>query len=192
MNTSAIRAEKRRRRANLSDEQIADVSLEIAATLWRQPFMMRSKRIAAYWAFDGEVECRFFIESAWKRGRHIYLPVIRNQSLAFAHFCAKTVLFPNRYGIPEPVCAASRLYKPGEMDVVLTPLVAFDTRGNRIGMGAGFYDRSFRFIKNRSNWLHPRLIGLAYEFQKTAQIKASTWDIPLHDVVTENCVYAIR
>ena len=192
MDTSAIRAANRAKRAALSTEQIASTSLDITATLWRQPFMARGQRIAAYFAVDGEVDCRYLIDSAWQKGREIFLPVIQDRKLLFARYCASSPVLRNRFGIPEPVCAPAKLFKPREMDVVLTPLVAFDNSGNRIGMGAGFYDRSFSFLQHRDGWLHPRLVGLAYEFQKTAQLKASGWDIPLHNVVTDHTSYTFR
>ncbi|MFQ5634191.1 MAG: 5-formyltetrahydrofolate cyclo-ligase [Gammaproteobacteria bacterium] len=192
MDTSAIRAANKSRRAGLSTEQVSAASVDVTASLWRQPFMSRSRRIAAYHAVGGEIDCRYFIESAWRRGREVYLPVIRSSGLAFAQYHKRTPILRNRYGIAEPVCTAAYLFEPGEMDVVLTPLVAFDNCGNRIGMGAGFYDRSFRFLRHRHRWRHPRLVGLAYEFQKTPPLKASGWDIPLHAVVTENRAYAFR
>ncbi len=190
MDASAIRAQMKKRRADLTDDQIIAASLDITSRLWRQPFMSRSRRIAAYFAFGGEVECCFLIDRAWRNRRELYLPVIRGEGLAFAQFCAKSAVFPNRYGIPEPVCSPSNLFKASEMDVILAPLVAFDEAGNRIGMGAGFYDRTLSFLKNRRRWLRPRLVGLAFEFQKTAQIKASGWDVPLHEVVTERRIYS--
>lgn len=189
MDTFAIRNANRSTRASLSTEQITDASLRVTEELWRQPYMSRCKRIAAYFAFDGEIDCRYIVEKAWQAGREIYLPVIQNRSLAFAQYRANTPLATNQFGIPEPVCNAMQLIKPSELDVVLAPLVAFDNKGNRIGMGAGFYDRSFSFLRYRNNWTHPRLIGLAHEFQKTAEIKASSWDVPLHAAVTDACTY---
>lgn len=192
MDTSEVRTDRKSRRALLSAAQINAASVDINAELWHQPFMSRSRRIAAYFAVGGEVDCSSCFENVWKKNRELYLPVICDQDLAFAQYCAKTPILSNRFGIPEPVCAKAKLLKPSEMDVVLTPLVAFDDEGNRIGMGSGFYDRSFRFMRNRTHWLRPRLVGLAYEFQKTAQIKASSWDVPLHNVVTEKGCYTFR
>jgi len=189
MDTFAIRNANRSTRAALSSDQITDASLRVSDELWHQPYMSRCKRIATYFAFDGEIDCRYIIDKAWRAGREIYLPVIQNRSLAFAQYCANTSLETNQFGIPEPVCNAKQLLTPSEMDVVLAPLVAFDEEGNRIGMGAGFYDRSFSFLRFRRRWTHPRLVGLAHEFQKTAKIKASSWDVPLHSAVTDACAY---
>lgn len=189
MNTTTLRADRKSRRARLSAEQISEASLDVAAHLWRLPELARSRRIAAYQSIRGEVDCRYAIETAWRRGREVFLPVIHGQQLLFAQYCAKTRFFLNQFGIPEPACARRNLLHPGQMDVILTPLVAFDEYGNRIGMGGGFYDRSFRFLRHRTRWQHPRMIGIAYEFQKAAQIKASSWDVPLQIVVTEQRTY---
>jgi 5-formyltetrahydrofolate cyclo-ligase len=190
MDTFAIRNANRSTRASLSAEQITDASLRVTEELWRQPYMSRCKRIAAYFAFDGEIDCRYIIDKAWEAGREIYLPVIQNRSLAFAQYRANTPLATNQFGIPEPVCTAKHLLKPSELDIVLAPLVAFDDNGNRVGMGAGFYDRSFRFLRYRLRWTHPQLIGLAHDFQKAAKIKASSWDIPLHGAITDARAYS--
>ncbi len=192
MDNSDIRVAKRNERGLLSAEQVATASLEVSAALWRLPFMSRSNRIAVYFAVGREIDCRFLIEEAWSRGRKVFLPVVTNDGMAFAQYRASTPILRNRFGIPEPVCAPARFINPSDIDVVLAPLVAFDERGNRIGMGAGFYDRSFRFLKQRTRWLRPRLVGLAHELQKAAQIKASSWDVPLHTVVTDRRTYLVR
>jgi len=189
MDTFAIRNANRSTRAALSADRITDASLRVSAELWHQSYMSRCKRIAAYFAFDGEIDCNYIIDKAWQKSRQVYLPVIQNGSLAFAQYRANSPLATNQFGIPEPVCSAKQLLKPSEMDIVLTPLVAFDDNGNRIGMGAGFYDRSFSFLRYRRRWAHPRLIGLAHEFQRTVKIKASSWDIPLHGAVTDVSSY---
>ena len=65
------------------------------------------------------------------------------------------------------------------------PLVAFDMRGNRLGMGGGYYDRTFAYLLNRRRWRRPILIGVAYEFQGVDSLTTRPWDIPLHGVATE-------
>ena len=72
--------------------------------------------------------------------------------------------------------------------VVLAPLVVFDSNCNRIGMGGGFYDRSFEFRKNPESKL-PRLIGVAHEFQKVDQILPEDWDVRLDRIVTDQAIY---
>jgi len=97
------------------------------------------------------------------------------------------ILEPNFYGIPEP--RPIELIDPRTLDLVLTPLVAFDGSGHRIGMGGGYYDRSFAFLRRRRYWRKPHLLGLAYELQKLPAIIPNDWDIPLDAVATEARIY---
>src|SRR5690606_28904822 len=92
----------------------------------------------------------------------------------------------NRFGIPEP--HGARTLGARWLDLVFTPLVAFDAHGMRLGMGAGFYDRAFAFRRWRTVWRGPRLVGLAYSFQQAARIEAAPHDVLLDAVVTENGV----
>jgi 5-formyltetrahydrofolate cyclo-ligase len=75
------------------------------------------------------------------------------------------------------------------MDLILLPLVAFDEKGNRMGMGGGFYDRSLANIQQQNQ--RTQLIGLAHEIQKTDQLVVQSWDIPLHAIATEDRLYQI-
>ncbi len=78
------------------------------------------------------------------------------------------------------------------MDLVLIPLVGFDADGNRLGMGAGFYDRTFAFLQQNKRPTKPYLLGIAYEIQKIDQIIAETWDVRLDGIVTEKNFYEIK
>jgi len=73
--------------------------------------------------------------------------------------------------------------------MVITPLVAFDSKGNRMGMGGGYYDRSFAWRRNRQHWKGPLLVGYAYELQKTRRLDNKSWDIVMDAIVTENTLY---
>ena len=79
---------------------------------------------------------------------------------------------------------------PGiSLDLVLVPLVGFDDQGTRLGMGGGFYDRSFATRLFRRYWRKPRLIGVAYELQRVAHLDRQPWDVALDGVVTEQRLY---
>lgn len=67
--------------------------------------------------------------------------------------------------------------------MLLIPLVAYDRVGNRLGMGAGYYDRHLEPLRDLSS---PLRVGIAYSVQALDRITANDWDIPLHGVVTEN------
>ncbi|MEM1081930.1 MAG: 5-formyltetrahydrofolate cyclo-ligase, partial [Pseudomonadota bacterium] len=97
-------------------------------------------------------------------------------------------LADNGYGIPEPV--EGPLQVPMSMDWVLMPLVAYDSSGRRLGMGGGFYDRSFAFKIDRSE-IAPRLIGVAYACQAmaaaaTARLPAESWDVGMNGLLNEH------
>ncbi len=189
MNSAAIRDTIKAQRNALSPDDVVDASIDISRHLWNLPVLSRARRIACYFPVGHEVDCRFFISSAWERGRTVLLPVLWGPELKFATYDSGTTFLRNQHDIPEPAGKKSHQAKPQEIDVVLAPLVAFDTTGNRIGMGGGYYDRSFRFMRSRTTWHRPALIGLAYDFQKVPQIKAHSWDIPLQFVVTEKNIY---
>jgi 5-formyltetrahydrofolate cyclo-ligase len=70
------------------------------------------------------------------------------------------------------------------MDTVLFPLVGFDEAGGRLGMGGGFYDRTFAFTRIRPR-LAPKLIGLAHDCQKVSALPVEYWDVAMHGVVTD-------
>ena len=79
--------------------------------------------------------------------------------------------------------------KPFALDLVLVPLVAFDARGVRLGMGGGYYDRSFAYLNFRSRWRRPRLIGVGFDFQRAESISPQPWDVCLDGVITERGFY---
>jgi 5-formyltetrahydrofolate cyclo-ligase len=152
--------------------------------------ILSSRHIAAYLATDGEIDPGPLMEHLWSLGKTLYLPVLApfsTRKLWFARYEPGDALVYNRFGIPEPL--RRRLVKPRDLDLVLAPLVAFDTAGHRLGMGGGYYDTSFAFLHTRRHWCKPHLYGLAYEFQKLAAISPNPWDIPLDAVVTEAAVY---
>jgi 5-formyltetrahydrofolate cyclo-ligase len=93
-------------------------------------------------------------------------------------------LVHNEWGLLEPV--SGDVIEPKELDVVLTPLVAFDAERHRIGMGGGYYDRTFAFLHERRRRFRPKLVGLAFDCQRTEKIAVNPWDITLYRVITES------
>ena len=72
---------------------------------------------------------------------------------------------------------------------MLLPLVGFDDRGGRLGMGGGFYDRSLAYLRMRKNWHMPTLLGLAHEYQRVEELAIASWDVPLQATVTDKAWY---
>ena len=193
MSSPRLRQRIRQQRRSLSRAEADLYAEQLAQRTARHALVLQSQRIAAYLAADGEIDPVPLMQSLWEMGKTIYLPVLvpfSNWKLWFAEFNPTDRLAFNRFGIPEPV--QRRLIKPCALDLVLTPLVAFDDNGHRIGMGGGYYDRSFAFLRRRRHWRKPRLLGLAYELQKQVAIKPNDWDIPLDAVATEAKIYTTK
>jgi 5-formyltetrahydrofolate cyclo-ligase len=149
---------------------------------------LRSARIACYVPHEGELDPTPLVLRAWAMGKTVYLPVLHALAgghLWFAPYRAGDALQANRFGIPEPVHPVCQMVLAQSLDLVLTPLVAFDARGNRLGMGGGFYDRTLAFLQRRRHWFRPRVLGLAYGFQEVPAIAPHPWDVPLQGLVTE-------
>lgn len=163
----------------------------IADRLTSQDLFHKAGRIAAYLPFDGEVDTLPLISLAIDAGKTVCVPVLVNggKNMSFAVYTPGQRPSVNHYGIPEPALEDRRYVAADQMDLVLTPLVAFDHSLNRIGMGAGYYDRCFSFLRHRKNGIRPRLIGLAYDFQRVSTIETREWDVSLCGVATEATFY---
>jgi len=117
--------------------------------------------------------------------KRIFAPIVKkNNVMQFQELKPKTLLRRNVYGLFEP--CDGQIIDANALDVVITPLVAFDHQNNRIGMGGGYFDRTFAFLKDRQSYFHPKLIGIAFACQKTAQIAPNPWDIRLFSVISES------
>jgi len=149
------------------------------------PEYFTDSHVAGYWAVDGELPLNLAIPPLATRGQQFLLPVLQpDRQLLFATWQTGEPVEPNRYGIPEPVApAAARA--PEEIELVLVPLLGFDRRGNRIGYGGGYYDRSFAFLQSRRRPTEPLLVGVAYAFQELPRIEPEAWDVPLDFVATD-------
>ncbi|MGE5625244.1 MAG: 5-formyltetrahydrofolate cyclo-ligase [Bacillota bacterium] len=178
------------RRALIPDVRRA-AAVAAAHLLAATPLYQDARRIAVYIAVDGELDPEPLVQNARAAGKEIYLPVLPPATagvMSFRPYAPGAALKPNRFQIPEPV--AGDPLPPADLDIVLTPLVAFDLEGNRLGMGAGYYDKTFAFLK-RVQRVHPALVGFAYECQLAPEVPAEVWDVPLSAVVTEQHFYAV-
>ncbi len=189
-----LRQQLRSRRKRLSNKEQAHAAYGLCNQLLTLPEFQRAKRIAVYFASDGEIDLQPLIAQCWKYGKHTYLPVlhpISQRRLVFMPFRPGVELARNRYGIPEPLSHLSRPAPTWTLDLVLTPLVGFDAQGNRMGMGGGYYDKSFEFLKHNRHPRKPKMIGVAHECQKVERLETERWDIKMDMIVTGSRVYRI-
>jgi len=144
--------------------------------------------LSAFFSFDGEPDLRPALEILARRGVQIALPIIVRTTdtaeLQFRSWNPGMVLDKNHFGIDEP--AAGEHVSLADLDLVLLPLVAWDESGQRLGMGAGYFDRMLAGVKD---CMRPLRVGVAYEAQKVSRLPADPWDVRLHRVITENGVF---
>ena len=180
---ATIRRLMRERRREVPPAARIGAADGLAAELLAQPLRPGSK-VAGYWAADGEIALH-----AWQmrlpRDVVYCLPMLHPDGrLRFAPWRAGDAVEANRFGIPEPVAAADALLDPAELDLVVVPLVGFDARCHRLGMGGGWYDRSFAFRHRQP--APPRLVGAAFAFQQVAEgLPSEDWDVQLDAVCTD-------
>jgi len=180
-----LRQSLRRRRRNLGIGRQIAAARRLAETIGRQAIYCDSRHIACYLPNDGELSLWPVLKQSWLRKKHCYLPVIDGRQLRFVHFSPGAPLVKNRFGILEP--ATGRCLHLCRIDLVLVPLVAFDHCGNRLGMGGGFYDRTFAGqlsaddcgIAGRSVMRRPVLCGIGHRCQQVAQLTPQPWDLPM-------------
>lgn len=182
-----LRKNIRQQRRSLKEHQQEQNAFLLAHSLTHHPLFLNAKRIACYLAEDGEIDPVYIIEKAWRYKKQVYLPVLppTGKSLFFAPYSKNSKLKLNRFGIAEPDVHPKYWIRARQLNLVLLPLVAFDEKGNRLGMGGGFYDRSLAFTTHRKQWHSPHLIGLAHELQKVEHLPCESWDVPLNLIATE-------
>ena len=182
----ALRAELRARREALGPRERMQAADGLADQLGYLAEFLTDERVAGYWAVRGELSLHRVLPPLAARGQRFHLPVLgERNSLGFAPWKNGDPVHPNRYGIPEPAVRPTPVLSPEMMQLVLVPLVAFDRRGNRLGSGAGYYDRSFAFLREGDRPREPLLVGIAYSFQEIDILPREPWDVPLDFVCTE-------
>jgi len=194
LSRTELRKHLRRKRRSLSFEQQQQASEQLALNLLKHPDLHRARHIGIYLANDGEIDPHLYIDLARRKGIHFYLPILHPVypgKLVFSPYFDGIRLSANRFGIPEPPFPRSRRRPAWALDAVLFPLVGFDENGGRLGMGGGFYDRTFAFSRIRPG-MAPKLIGLAHDFQKVRELPIEPWDVPLHGVVTDKGRYRFK
>lgn len=191
MSDPLLRRRLRRARRELSSHEQRAHAQAVATRLQRSGLGQAAHRIALYIPSGGELD-PWPIVARLRHQRRWHLPVLRGHApgrLWFVRYRPGEALRPNRFGIPEPVRRGRQIRPAQGLDLILVPLVGFDRACHRLGMGAGFYDRSLAFLQQRRHWRRPRLIGLAHECQRVEALAPKPWDIPLDAVITEAAIY---
>ena len=183
-----MRQQKRQWRATLTTVQLALAAEALAARILELDAYRGAQHVAAYFAVNGEIGLDPVIDHALAAGKQLYLPNLDQKSLRFSPYFREQKMRINKFRLPEPDVGDDEMLAPAQLDLVLAPLVVFDEQRNRIGMGGGFYDRSFAMRKDPAV-LKPVLIGVAHELQKVDKIAPEDWDVRLDMVITDARIY---
>ena len=177
-----LRQQIRKTRANLTalqQQQAEDSITQQALELIEE---RNAQHIALYISFDGEISTDKLIKILWAQGKQVYLPVLHPfnpNHLLFLRYLPDIPMLKNKFGIWEPKLNVQNVLPLDELDILFTPLVAFDKQGNRLGMGGGFYDRTLQHWQK-----YPFIpVGLAHQCQQVEQLPTEAWDVPLHQIL---------
>ena len=171
-------------RRSMSEDARATASRIICKRVCESREFYSSKSIACYLPMHDEVDTREIIERAWRANKRVFVPIMRsNSEMTFCRIDPESELEKNNFDLWEP--KRGFLIKPEQLDLVVTPTVAFDSYKNRIGMGGGYFDRCFSFLRHRKTWIRPKLVGVAFRCQEVEQITPNRWDIRLYRIITD-------
>lgn len=173
-------------REQLDEATRLQAAQQFANQFIQTPLFQQHQHIALYLPFDGEIDPRYLQAPIWQRGKQCYLPVVSSppaSHMDFYSYHLGDTLILNRYGILQPDPDKSEKCLPENLDLVIVPVVAFDDQRNRLGMGGGYYDRAFAFLRGISHRpAKPYLLGLAYRFQHYPSLPTEEWDVALDEV----------
>ena len=182
LDRATLRGELRQRRRDLPAATRIAAAEALARNILALPFLPREGYVAGYWAMDGEIGLHA-LQLRLPPGLAWCLPVLHGDVLRFAPWRSGDPLVTNRYGIPEPDVEPSSALAAADMALVAMPLVGFDAHGNRLGMGGGWYDRSFAFRRDRV--APPWLVGVGFAVQQVPALEAAAWDVVPDAICTE-------
>ncbi|HDP74867.1 MAG TPA: 5-formyltetrahydrofolate cyclo-ligase [Bacteroidales bacterium] len=169
----AIKAQKLKLNPELARQKADYILSEIESI----DSFRQAKTVLAFWSLPDEIDTHKFV-TKWASHKRIVLPVVNGDELELRLFTGlEQMEKTNSFGIMEP--KTGLLIKPEEIDFAIIPGVAFDLKGNRLGRGKGYYDRTMPLLKNAVK------LGIAYEFQLIGSVPVSEHDVPV-DLVISN------
>jgi len=179
--TSALRSSRREARRALTDGDRRRGEQLVAARVARLPWWRTARRVAVYRSFDGELDVTAIGDLARRGGATVHLPVIDGPGLRFTPYDESTGWTTNRFGISEPTGPS---IDARDLDLVIVPAVAVDRRGHRVGMGSGYYDRTFAWRRDAEAGAGPALVAVVHELQVVDDVVPNDWDVPMDAIVT--------
>jgi len=190
MDKAALRKEILKKRDSLTRQERRDKSARIMERVLSLPEYDAARSVFIYADFRSEVMTRDLMAHALKHGKRVLASktLIPEKRLALTDILdPERDLVPGYMGIPEPRDGIFRDIPCTEVDLVLTPCVGYDDQGNRLGYGAGYYDRLFESVREDAV-----RIGLAFEVQIAPEIPSENHDVKIPIIVTEDRVIRVE
>ncbi len=188
----ALRRYLKQARQALSAGERTRASLQAIAHIVEHPQYRRARHLALYIGSKGELDPLPLLDLAIGQRKRCYLPVLHPFLPGRLWFCSwqpGEPLKPNRFGIPEPLPTSNNRIAARDLDLVVVPLLGFDDTCHRLGMGGGYYDRSFAFVRRTRKMRRPFMLGFAHEVQRIEVLQQQPWDVPLDAVVSNAKTY---
>jgi len=181
---SQLRSNMRKRRRQLDPALREQLNSSLNQRLVERLASLEPCLVAAYLAFDGEPDLAASFPELLEAGFGLVLPFIENHGeasrMVFRYWHPDDSLSQNRMGFAEPHLGAN--VAVSGLGVILLPLVAWDEKGSRLGMGAGYYDRALAPARESSV---PLRIGIAFDVQRVDGIPVDAHDVPLHELISD-------
>ncbi len=186
MDKKELRKKLKALRNNLTQEEVDVSSRLVAEKILACDAYQKAEHIMGYLAFGKELSVDEILKQALTDGKRVYVPEIISQTEIRAVELESFVDFAyDRFGIrsvPEPV----KVCNPKILDLVLVPAVAYDRAGNRMGMGAGYYDR---FLPQTENAIK---IGVAYDALLQDELPYNEYDVSVPYLVSESGIVKVE
>ncbi|MFA5412365.1 MAG: 5-formyltetrahydrofolate cyclo-ligase [Candidatus Micrarchaeia archaeon] len=163
-------------RKGMPDEEKHEMSKRIMERLFDLEEFHNAKNVAFYLSKKDEVDTWAMVEEA-AHAKEVLLPVVKEKNLRFVYYEKNGKMVRGPYGIMEPVGSE---FAGSGIDLMIMPLAAADRKGNRLGMGKGYYDRYL----NGAGPKPKTLVGLCFDFQVVDHVPVEAHDVPLNIIIT--------
>jgi len=174
---NTLRKQIKTKLQNLTPKSRAISSKKIATKIINSDIFIHSQNIACYIPIENEVDTRLIIETIWQQGKNCYLP-------AFASNTKKCLCFV-KFMPNDPLLKVNeKIISPKNLDLVIVPLIGFNSDNFRLGRGAGCYDITFEFKLHIKNLSKPYLLGIGYKWQHI-KFEPNLWDVAMDEIITD-------
>jgi len=193
MTKEQIRIQQKEHRNKLMADEHKTFSTAVRERLLHTEAFQKSSMIFTFVSFQSEIDTFEIIRACLSCKKRVFIPKVESWGMEFYEISGLEGLIRSKYGILEPQSDEKTRYQDGqamrnERKLMLMPGLAFDQHGNRVGYGAGYYDR---YLKQYPPAEFDK-IALAYDFQVMEQVPADEYDIRVDVVITPTREFRCR